>query len=214
VLAGSVLAHVVLVATWMATRAPPVFVEPPAMAVELLRPERPAPRTSPPRRNPQTATAAAQTPVSPPSAAQASAAPPPPAAATPKVLDTPHMADTELLNRAGPRPGIAKLFADLAKRPFFSRNLPPGGDDCKPATEHSNRIAPPCPVWGGPITHAEAQGKLPTRGDLADQAKHKGVMKDYQQVYGHSGVATPEDFPGFKHRSPEELQLEARERDP
>jgi hypothetical protein len=198
----------------MATRAPPLFVEPPAMAIELLRPERPPPpRTSPPPRSPQTATAAAQTPISPPTAAQASAAPPS-APATPKVLDTPHMADTELLNRAGPRPDIAKLFADLAKRPLFSRNLPPGGDDCKPTTEHSNRIAPPCPVWGGPITHAEAQGMLPTRGDLADQAQHKGVMKDYQQAYGHGGVATPEDFPGFRHRSPQELQLEARERGP
>ncbi|THD62050.1 hypothetical protein [Phenylobacterium sp.] len=210
VIAVSVLAHLALVVAWMTTRAPPVFVEPPAMAVELLRPERPPrPKISPPPRKPQTATVLTEAPAQPPPAAQ-----PPAAPAAPKVLDTQHMADTELLNRAGPRPDMGKVFADLAKRPLFSRNRPPAGDDCKPASEHSNRIAPPCPLWGGPITHAEAQAKLPLRGDIADQAQHKGVMKGYQQAYGHSGVATPEDFPGFRHRSPEELQAEARERGP
>ncbi|MBS0361067.1 MAG: hypothetical protein JSR98_06780 [Proteobacteria bacterium] len=110
-------------------------------------------------------------------------------------LDTRQMTDQELLDRAGPKPNVAKLFEEESRRPVFSRRLPPGPYDCKPASEHSDRIAPPCPTYAGPPPRP--LNPLANRPDLAGLVATKDAFKAYGERYGPHGMANPHDFPGM-----------------
>lgn len=195
ILAISLVAHTLLLAAWLSTRAPPRFVEPPVMRIELIRP--------PPRERPKPAptlqrqTSAPETPPLPPPILAQPAPPSPAVPATPKAVDTRQMTDNDILTQAGPKPDIAKLHQELAKRPLYSSRLPPGPDDCKPATERSNRIAPPCPVFAGSVSHGPAP--LPNRPDIAGQAASRTIANSYgyRQGYGAPGAPNADNYPGL-----------------
>jgi hypothetical protein len=187
ILAASLLAHIGMLAAWMATRLPDSFVEAPAFQVELLRPT-PRPRPPPPApRRPRVSLdhtlappPSVPTPLQPPALAS-------PAPVAPIAVDPRKLTDQELVEQSGPRADLNKVFADRAKRPLYSSRLPPGGDDCKPATEHSNRIAPPCPNWGAGPSPRSPAGQLPNRADVAGEAAYKNAMKGYREAPGAAG---------------------------
>lgn len=198
ILTASLTVHALLLAAWLSTRAPPRFVEPPAMQVSLLRPPlREPPRPKPePQRQPVVSTPDAR-PIPPPPILAQPPAPSSPGPVSPRAVDPRQLTDSDLLTQSGPRPDIAKLHQELARRPLYSSRLPPGGDDCKPATEHSSRIAPPCPVFagGGP----PPPGRLLNRPDIAGQAAARTIFNSYgyRQGYGAPGVANANDYPGL-----------------
>lgn len=159
-----------------------VLIRPPAR-----QPSRPS--LAPPRRG--------VPPVSAISAAPTATAPIAPLvqAPAPKALDARQMTDQELLNRAGPRPNIGRVFANEARQPMFSRPLgrPPddwGMGDCKPASEHSNRKAPPCFVHN-PDDQA---GRGAADARFAEEAHDKAAVQSYMN--GASG-ASGGDYPGL-----------------
>ncbi len=199
-MAISLIAHATLLVAWLSTRAPPLFVEPPVMQVELMRPparrEPPKPTAVSRPNAPATAAAPQIQPVLPPVLSQ----PPGPSAPVPtgpRPVDPQQMTDGDILEQSGPRPDIAGLHREFALRPLSSKRLPPGPDDCKPATEHSNRIALPCHGWGAGALHGPPQ--LPDRPDIAAQAESKTIYRSYgyRQGYGAPGVANPDSFPGL-----------------
>jgi hypothetical protein len=196
VVVASLGAHALLLTLWMTTRPNPIFVEPPAIQVELLRPvlrERPRPTPTPQPR--KTLSVPQPTLTAPPILSQPAIPSAPALPTAPRPLDPRQMTDQELVERAGPRPDIGKLHGELAKRPLYSSRLPPGGEDCKPATEHSDRIAPPCPAWGaGPPLPLD---RLPNRPALAAEAARKDALKSYKDHHGSTGVASPDDYPGL-----------------
>ena len=170
------------------------------MDVALIRPPpralpKPAPKPHPRVRPSEVL------PTAPPQAAPV--APPPPAPPPPKSLDVPRMTDKELLSRAGPRPDIARLHAQEALQPMFSRRLgrPPEAEawvmgGCKPMSEHSNRDAPPCKVGGSEDLASRALGDHnPGRNGFAGEARYKDAMKAYRE---RPGSMNPDDYPSIK----------------
>jgi hypothetical protein len=182
VLAASLAAHAVLLTVWMNTRPDPHMVEPPVMQIELLRPppreaSKPRRPSPPPRETPLHLHIPAG-----PAPADLAGPPLPPTAPAPRPLDPRQMTDQELL--AGGRPDLAKIYADEARQPLTRKGMPTG---CKPATEHSDRIAQPCAVWaGGPILHDPA-GQLPNRPEMAAEGRYKDAMKKYHEAPGGAG---------------------------
>jgi hypothetical protein len=196
VIAASLAAHALLFTAYLATHPFVQWAEPPAIQVELLRPERPErPKPTPPSVTSNSAPAAAATPA-PPILSRPASPSAPALAATPKPLDPRQLTDQELLERAGPRRDLHKYYEEEAKRPLYSRRLPPGPGDCKPADEHSNRIAPPCPVFAG--GGLPAFPRLPNRPDVAGEVRTKDAFKAYGDRYGPHGQASSNDFPGMR----------------
>jgi hypothetical protein len=209
VFAGVLLAHIGLAVAWLTTHPPPRFVEPGAMQIELIRPperERPPREKARPATPVRPATEALAAPQSAPTAA-AQPSPPPLALVPPKVLDTTRMTDQELLQRAGPRPDIAKVFEERGRQPVFSRALGRNPEDlqftdCKPFTEHSNRIAPPCPVRKTPGPGLGPAGQPPPTlamkaSPFAAEGQRKEAVRTYKGNYGSSGTASVNDYPGL-----------------
>lgn len=181
-LAVSLAAHVGLLTAWMSTRPDLRMVEPPTMQVSLLRPppRQPSPksRSPPPKLALPAPAAEAPAPVPPEATAAPLLAPP-----RARVLDVPRMTDQELT--AGPRPDLARIYADEARQPLTRNGVPTNG--CKPAREHSDRIAPPCPIReAGPVPRAPPV-QLPNRPDVAAEAAHKNAMKTYGETPGGAG---------------------------
>jgi hypothetical protein len=177
VLAASLAAHVALLAAWMSTRPEFRMVEPPTLQVALIRPpprQTPKPRSTPPP-NVATPLRSAETPV-----AAERPAPPPALPPAPRVLDVPRMTDQELT--AGPRPDLAKIYADEARQPLTRNGVPTDG--CKPAWEHSERIAPPCPIRAAAPLPRNPSAQLPNRPDMAAEAAYKNTMKTYREAPG------------------------------
>jgi hypothetical protein len=214
VFAVSLLAHIGVFAAWFSTHPRPLFVEPATMQIEMIRPpprERPKPTPVPPSHTAAPALAAA------PTGPTATTPPPPMLPVAPRVLDVRQMTDQELLERAGKRPDIAKVFADEARQPVFSRALGRNPEDmtisgCKPATERSRRIAPPCPSRTAPTLLPHLAMQLPNRPALVIEAKCKDARGNYHQSYGASGLANITDFPGAgrSHCTMEGLEADAR----
>ncbi|THD73198.1 hypothetical protein [Phenylobacterium sp.] len=168
----------------MTTRPELRMVEPPTMEIQLIRPpprEAPRPRTpSPPPRS--EVPLHLHVPAGQPPAEAAGLAPPSTAFAA-KPLDPRRMTDQELT--AGPRPDLAKIYADEARQPLTRNGVPTDG--CKPSWEHSDRIAPPCPIReAGPLPR-DLSAQLPNRSDMAAEAAHKNAMKTYHEAPGGAG---------------------------
>jgi hypothetical protein len=220
VFAASLLAHIGVFAAWFATHPRPLSVEPATMQIELIRPAHrrpaapaPTPPTSP-KPSSDAAEASAQTPAQAPATAAgtpapaAPTAPPDLAAITPNIVDPRLMTDQELLERAGPRPDLNKVFADEARQPMFSRPLGRNPEDmtlsgCKPFTEHSRRIAPPCPVrktpglGPGPVPNA-VPGPPVLNPRFADEARAREAITAYKRRYGPAGPPSAADYPGLR----------------
>jgi hypothetical protein len=209
VFAGVLLAHIGVAVAWLATHPPPRFLEPVTLQIELIRPpERERPPRDRTKPTPPTRPIA-QALVAPQSApASTTPLPPSPLAPTePRVLDVPRMTDQELLRRAGPRPDMAKVFEEQARQPVFSRALGRNPEDlqftdCKPFTEHSRRIAPPCPVRKTPGPGLPPAGQPPPtlaakELPFAAEGRRQDAVRTYKGNYGSSGTASVNDYPGL-----------------
>jgi hypothetical protein len=207
VFAGVLLAHIAIAVAWLSAHPPPRFVEPATMQIALIRPPD---RQRPPREEPTRATpspAGLQVLAAPPTAVTTATRPEPLVLSPPKTLDVQHMTDQELLRRAGPRPDMAKVFEEQARQPVFSRALGRNPEDlqftdCKPFTEHSNRIAPPCPVRKTPGPGlAPADQPPPTlamkESPFAAEGRRQDAVRAYKGNYGSSGTASVNDYPGL-----------------
>jgi hypothetical protein len=188
-------AHVALLAAWIGTRADLRFVEPATLQVELIRPTPlTPPQRAPPRRVAASAPEAA--PAMPP--ATRPPAPPSPVLSSPKSLDVGQLTDQELLARSGPRPDIARLNAEQARQPLFSRPLGRNPEDgwmggCKPSWENSTRAAPPCRSDSPEERSAtwKAANDRKTAPFEAEGA-YKRAMKTYHEAPGGAG------YPGVR----------------
>jgi hypothetical protein len=183
VLAASLAAHIALLAAWVSTRPELRMVEPPTMQVALVRPPpREASKPRLPSPPPPTETPLHLNVPAGPTPPEAAGPPLPPTAPAPKPLDPRQMTDQELL--AGGRPDLARIYADEARQPLTRNGLPTG---CKPATEHSDRIAPPCPAWAGAPIPRDTPAQLPNRPEIASEGRYKNAMKTYHEAPGGAG---------------------------
>jgi hypothetical protein len=183
VLAVSLSAHIALLAAWLTTRPPAVMAEPPAMEIQLIRPPpREALKARTPLPPPRETPLHLHVPAGP-TPAEAAGLMLPSAALAPKPLDPRQMTDQELT--AGPRPDLAKIYADEARQPLTRNGVPTDG--CKPTWDHSNRLAPPCPIReAGPLARSPSL-QLPNRPDVAAEATYKNTMKTYHEAPGGAG---------------------------
>jgi hypothetical protein len=187
VLAASLATHIALLAAWLSTRPPAVIAEPPATQIELIHPpprEAPKPRTpSPP---------GAETPLhlhilAGPAPAEVAGPPLPPAIPAPKPIDPRKMTDQELL--AGSKPDLAKIYADEARQPLTRNGVPTDG--CKPTWEHSDRVAPPCPIRRADDQASRALAeKLRARPDLVAESQAQEALRSYRDGNG--------EYPGLR----------------
>jgi hypothetical protein len=207
VFAVSLLVHIALFGAWFATHPAGRFVEPATMQIELIRPpprvrqkqpSKPTP-VSPARRG----APVASTPLGRPPA-KALNLDPSLLAIAPRVVDPRKMTDQDLLNRAGPRPDLAKTYADESRQPTFSRPLGRNPEDmtlsgCKPPSEHSRRIAPPCPVRKapGPTVPLPVMGSA-KEAAFAAEAQAKKAIGTYKGAYGSTGAASVNDYPSLR----------------
>ncbi len=184
-LAASFAVHVALLAAWLSKRPEFRFVDPPAMAVELVRLRPPEPRPPPPPPPPKPSRAQpAGAQANAPSSETPTTKPPPPAA--PPVAPR-QLTDEELLaNRAKMTP------RQIREAPVYDHTrwdaLPrPPRPKCKPAEGYPG---PPLPCPGD-------LGKDPNRpfdvdrdapdSELAREGRYKRAMKAYHEAPGGAG---------------------------
>jgi len=193
--AVSLAVHVGLLAAWMNGQPQLRLAEPAILQVELIRPSAPMRSRPPPR---LAASAPEARPPASPAAPPASPPPPPRVASAPNSIDPRLLTDQELLARSGPRPDIARLNAEEARQPLFSRPLGRNPEDgwiggCKPSWATSNRTAPPCRSDSAEEQAArwKAANDGKTEGFEAEGA-YKRAMKTYHEAPGGAG------YPGIK----------------
>jgi hypothetical protein len=186
VFSASLLAHAALFATWMASRPPELFVEPPAIQVTLMAPRRPPERSRPAR---PSRAAPSQ------SRSRTISAPPPPPVAPPS--PTPPvppriLSEQELL--AGRDTDAGRLHAALNRR----RHVSPW-DGCKTLPGPPDWTAPPCPPSGSNDQAAAILSmRDPSHGAFAADAASKAAMKAYREKEPPPGPADPREYPGLR----------------
>lgn len=178
-LAASFVAHLALLAAWLSTRPEFRFVEPPAMAVELVRLTPPKPTEPPSRSAPRTAGARAE--AAAPQASAPVAPSPSPAPVTPRQLS-----DEQLLDGAHMTPRQIRE-APVYDHTRWDQKPRPPRPKCKPPEGYPG---PPLPCPGD-------LGKDPNRpfdvdrdapdSELAREGRYKRAMKAYHEAPGGAG---------------------------